>query len=96
MAIDGKYLPPVDVQYFCDLYNIPYVPFLGIHKYNFDELKKLTDGPTTLNGGPHMREGIVVRPLEETLDKHGRRKIMKFIGDEYLMSKYSDEDTTDV
>jgi len=59
-----------------------------------EQVKQLSDGPTTLGGG-HIREGVVVRPARERTDPKVGRAILKYIGDSYLFAK-GVTDTDDV
>lgn len=38
-------------------------------------------------GANHIREGVVVRPIEEVLDPKVGRLILKYLGDDYVESK---------
>jgi RNA ligase (TIGR02306 family) len=52
-----------------------------------DELRSLANGPSTMPGAPHMREGFVVRPVRERWDPHVGRVILKLVGEDYLLRK---------
>ncbi len=48
---------------------------------------KLADGLITIEmHNPHIREGVVIRPLEERVDLNGR-VILKVISDDYITRK---------
>lgn len=81
------------------LYPIHRVPDLGVHRYDFHELQKLAEGNTLIkcagNTNPpsrkdqnvpiaNMREGIVVRPVEERQHVSLGRVIAKFVSNKYL------------
>jgi hypothetical protein len=46
------------------------------------------DGPSTLPGADHIREGIVIRPMLEAVSElTGTRKIAKSISEHYLLRR---------
>jgi hypothetical protein len=48
----------------------------------------LMDGPSTLPGADHIREGIVIRPMLEAVSElTGTRKIAKSISEHYLLRR---------
>jgi hypothetical protein len=57
-------------------------PFQGA-----EHLASLTNGPSVLAEGAHIREGIVVQTAEERRTRKGQRMKMKFVGSDYLESK---------
>lgn len=66
-------------------YGVPTVPVLYDGPFDLDALLALAGGPTTIGGGAHIREGIVIRARH---DSHsavlGGRKIVKLISPAYL------------
>ena len=62
--------------------------------YSLEQVKQLAEGSTMLGGG-HVREGVVVRPLKERTDPKIGRAVLKYIGDGYLFAK-GVTDTDDV
>lgn len=71
-----------------DKYNLPWVPVLGIFKYDMDELKKMSSGPSLMpKPEGDIREGIVVKPLVERMYNITDRVIVKFVSPEYLATK---------
>ena len=81
----GDYYTHGYVETFCDFSNLPFSPVLYQGPYNYDTLKKLTEGNSVLCPEQKVREGIVVRNLNDT-----GRKILKFISDEYLLKDNTD------
>jgi RNA ligase (TIGR02306 family) len=61
-------------------------PVLYQGPYDYEVLAALTEGKETVSGqGFHLREGLVVRPVEEARSEQtGGRKIAKFVSDSYL------------
>lgn len=93
IAINGEYLPWKNLQDMCVAHNIPTVVELARGHFTFEEIVKYASGPSEL-GGHHMREGIVVRPLNEELiwkkgelDPNPKRMIFKVINPDYLTRK---------
>lgn len=82
----GEYLDWDLVQEWCQYLQLNIVPILGIGEYNEGILKEYTTG-NTLVGGNHIREGVVVRPIEEKYDNRLGRKILKSISPDYLTRK---------
>jgi len=50
-----------------------------------EELRDLAEGPTTIGSGAHVREGIVIRSLKEETHPGLSRKILKLVGQGYLL-----------
>ena len=51
------------------------------------ELVSLAEGKTTFPGANHVREGLVVKPVEERWDFTCGRVVLKYIGEGYLLRK---------
>jgi RNA ligase (TIGR02306 family) len=60
------------------------VPIVFEGPFDFEQLIKLSDGPSLIPGAKHIREGIVVRPLVERRDEHLGRVHLKLVGNSYL------------
>ena len=95
LSVDGKYVSHTDFQFLCKQFDVPTVPVLYEGQYSLAKIKEIADGKTTL-GADHIREGTVVRPVQERTDPKIGRAILKFIGTEYELSKHKERDTTDV
>lgn len=84
---NGKYLNWDDVRNIINNLvkndKIKTVPELYRGKINQEVLETLRSGKTTL-GGNHIREGIVIKPLQERYNERIGRVIVKHINDEYL------------
>jgi len=64
---------------------LPWVPMIpGITFDTFDELAKLAEGPSMMPGADHVREGVVVKPIEERYDQTIGRVCLKIVGNGYL------------
>lgn len=86
---DGMYLHSADFKAVCDLRGISRVPDLGYVLYNMDALMKLATAKTCLNG-QKVREGVVVKPVEERSHPGCGRVALKLINPEYLLKDNSD------
>ena len=92
ILIDGNYVAPGSLDTLCTTLGLEMVPYLGIVPFSMDNIKRLASGPAF--SGSHVREGVVVRPLEERYDPKIGRVVLKYISDEYLYGLK--EDFTDV
>lgn len=86
IMVDGKYL---DWQAFVELtekFDIDRVPTLHVGAFDLKEIRAHSFGKTMLQDD-HIREGVVVKPLLERTDPKIGRVILKYISDDYLLSK---------
>lgn len=81
----GEWLAPYEVRAICDELDLPQVPELYRGRWNADA-RALVDGPSTIPGANHIREGIVVKPLEPRTERYGR-VIGKLVSVDYLARK---------
>ena len=98
LKIDNRFLDWSDFLAICDRFKVPVVPIVAYCKYDFDEILWLAEGKTLIPmENPHMREGIVVMPLKESINSEGRRNVYKVINSEYLLAKEGGkiDDSTD-
>jgi len=68
---------------FCCMEGLPIVPRLYIGPWSLD-LVTYAEGKSTIPGANHVREGIVVKPLQERIDPQFGRVILKLHGEGYL------------
>jgi len=61
------------------------VPEMYLGSFNKAFIESLQNGKTNLGRGSHIREGVVVRRVHETLDKP--RLVLKLVGSDYLLRK---------
>jgi hypothetical protein len=69
-----------------DIVGLDLVPILYRGPWNL-KLMSLSNGPTTIAGANHCREGFVVRPIVERLDNQVGRVVLKLVGEDYLLRK---------
>lgn len=77
ISVNGLYLSHYLTMMLCKSYSIPTVPVLWVGAYSQDKLVSLTDGKSSL--ADHVREGVVVKALEETVP----RQILKSVSVDY-------------
>lgn len=65
---------------------LPLVPVLYRGPWS-PELRSYAEGPSTVPGANHVREGMVVRPVKERWDDRIGRVILKIHGESYLTRK---------
>lgn len=78
----------------CAAAGIPVVPVLYSGPYSKEVVMQYTDGITSLAPSldkAHMREGVVVKSLNEARHEHFGRKIAKSISEAYLFRKNATE-----
>jgi tRNA-binding EMAP/Myf-like protein len=88
-AMDAKtrtYLSVDELHKLCTEWDLPIVPTLYRGPWSLD-LMKLAEGPSTMPGAKHCREGFVVRPVVERRDPHFGRVQLKLAGEGYLCRK---------
>ncbi len=84
----GKWVNVADFQKFCTDHGLPQVPTLFHGPFNLESLYAMAEGKSTLVGANHVREGIVVKPVEERWDSEGvGRVFLKLPGEGYLLRK---------
>jgi hypothetical protein len=68
-----------------------WVPTVHQGAYTVAATRLLASGQSLVPGANHIREGVVIKPIEERRDPHFGRVILKIKSPEYLASKHSDE-----
>jgi RNA ligase (TIGR02306 family) len=82
----GKYLNEEDLRAFLPIVGLPVVPTLFLGTYlGPEQIYPLAEGKSTINGANHVREGCVIRPLQERWDDEIGRVILKVHGEGYLL-----------
>ncbi len=89
ISLDSQYMQIDEFQEFCDLFKVPTVPIIYRGPYDFEVLKKLANGQTTVTDQKQIKEGLVIRPSKEKTHPKIGRVIMKLIGDDYMKVKES-------
>lgn len=89
LMLDGKFLNQQDFEYTCIYYGIPIVPVLYEGPYSLETVIELSKGGSFV-GGSHIREGVVVRPVQERNDPGVGRVLMKYVSDDFLVGEVPD------
>lgn len=87
IRVDGRYLGFDMIEYLCSNIwgGMPMVPTLYEGPFGQDVVDAFTSGMTVLStGSVHLREGIVIRPVPERIDRTMGRVILKSVSDDYL------------
>ena len=92
IKFDGDYLKYSAFKSICDFYDIPTAPIVAEFDFSLEKAKEFSTGNSLLaekNGmeNPHMREGIVIKPLKERRDPACGRVAVKFLNDDYILLK---------
>jgi RNA ligase (TIGR02306 family) len=82
---DGKWVPINEAREMAP--NLPWVPVVAEIPFDMGELEKLADGNSLIEGADHIREGIVIKPIEERDDLEIGRVILKLVSPSYLGNK---------
>jgi RNA ligase (TIGR02306 family) len=88
VKVNDKYLSYFDLVGFCMAHALNMPPELYCGPYSKDILLANTKGESILAkhyGVSQMREGAVIRPIEEVIHPRTGRKILKSISEEYLV-----------
>ena len=101
IKIDGDYIDFKDFLSLCHMYSIPTVPVVEEFNFSLERAKELSSGASILaakNGmeDPHMREGIVIKPIVERIDPAFGRVVVKFLNDDYIILKNKAHDKGEV
>lgn len=76
------------MQAICKNMNIETVPFLYRGPYSKELMMQYTSGKETVSGNElHMREGIVIKPVQERREPELGRVILKSVSEQYLLRK---------
>lgn len=91
LLMDGRYLDWNDFIAICTQYGVETVPVIATLPYNLDDIRRYSEGKTLLmEQGAHIREGLVVRPLQERKHPKIGRVILKYVSDAYLFGEKTD------
>jgi hypothetical protein len=86
LLVDGRYLDWPDLRELLARSGIPGVPVLYEGPLTAAAVREHAEGPTTLGGG-NIREGVVIRPVQERTDARVGRVVLKYLSDAYLLDE---------
>ena len=84
LTAHGQFLPADHYRNRLGDYGVPMVPLLNQIPFDFDGVCRLAEGPSTVPGADHIREGCVVKPFMERWHQSCGRVILKVVGCGYL------------
>jgi RNA ligase (TIGR02306 family) len=87
---DGRYMNWADLRDLCTKYGVRMVPDMGVIPFRLDLIRDAASGRTLVEGADHVREGVVIRPVVERTHPRVGRVILKYVGDDYMLSKHKD------
>lgn len=79
-----RFLEVDELQPLLERWSVSTAPLLYRGPYSEAKVKELADGPTTINGATHCREGVVVRPVKTRHNDLIGRIVLKIVSNEYL------------
>jgi RNA ligase (TIGR02306 family) len=81
---DGYWMHADESRALLEARGVPCVPLAARVPFDFDRICELAEGPSLVSGADCVREGVVVKPLEERHDDKLGRVCLKWIGCSYL------------
>ena len=88
VMIDDRWLDVEEFKSFCEERQIPRVQEIYSGFFDMDLVKEFTEGASIIDPiGQPIREGCVVKPIEEKSNSYIGRKVLKSISSEYLLLK---------
>lgn len=97
LLLDGQFVGIDEFLLLTRAHGVATVPYFDVGQtmYSLDMVRAYASGKATI-GGDHIREGVVVKPVEERTDPKLGRVILKYVSDEYLLKKKDKDDFTDM
>lgn len=89
VMVNGRFLPAKEFLAWCNDRGLTPVPVLGFLPYNLEEIYKLAGAKKCLND-QKIREGVVVKSVDEIPHPACGRRVFKVINPEYLMKDNTD------
>lgn len=84
---DGNWMNADEFLDVCNNNLIPTVPVIGIFPFDFDTFLTYSQGSDLIPGSTSLKEGCVVRPINERHDNKYGRVCLKIINPDYLLKK---------
>jgi RNA ligase (TIGR02306 family) len=89
VMVDGRWLNSDEFMNWCLARGIEKVPLLHFGPYDKAIMDQLRQGDSVYAPSQKVREGIVIKPIQEAMAYCGR-KVLKYINDEYLLKDQTD------
>lgn len=87
MMPSGRFVDYDEAKPTLNARSIPMAPLIYRGPYDSESVKLMAEGPSTVPGADHVREGCVVRPVRERVDPRLGRVVLKVVGNGYLSRK---------
>jgi len=85
-----RFLPEMEMRTIFNELELPMAPIVYEGPFDYKLMLQLAEGNTLVNNQTHIREGIVIRPLDGELRQVGRhfiRPVLKLVSQQYLNPK---------
>ncbi len=91
LLIDGHYVDWPDFVALCQQFGVETIPVVATVPFELGEVKRLSEGKTLLmEQNAHIREGLVVKPMQERTHPKLGRVVLKYVSDSYLFGEKTD------
>ena len=91
LLIDGHYVDWPDFVALCQQFGVETIPIVATIPFTLNEVKRLSEGKTLLmDQEAHIREGLVVKPMQERTHPKIGRVVLKYVSDSYLFGEKTD------
>lgn len=89
---ESRWLNPDEVINLTQEFGIPHPPVLFVGEFSIEKTEELASGMEQVSGKEvHIREGVVIRPINRTKAEGGMEKIAKYVSEAYLTRKNGTE-----
>lgn len=88
VMIDGKYCDWDETLDVANQSNAETVPVIYRGPFSLAKIAELSSGQSTIPGANHIREGVVVRAVNERTDEKIGRAILKYVSNDYLCGNF--------
>lgn len=86
LLVDGRYLDWPRLRETLQRFGVTAVPVLYEGPLSMAAVRQHSEGLTTL-GDKHIREGVVIRPVQERTDPRFGRLVLKYLSDAWLLDE---------
>jgi RNA ligase (TIGR02306 family) len=91
LLIDGRYVDWPDFVALCQQFDVEIIPVVATIPFTLNDVKQFSEGKTLLmDQDPHIREGLVVKPIRERTQPKIGRVVLKYVSDSYLFGEKTD------
>ncbi len=90
LLLDGAYVDFDRFVELCTQFGVETVPIVFRGKFRLETIRAVAEGKSLVPGADNIREGVVVKPVQERRDPKLGRAILKYVSDAYLFGEVSD------